>query len=188
MSVISIRQSLIVSVVLVISLQLNGQSYESFTDPRDGKTYQTLSISGKTWMAQNLNFESPDSWCYMDKAELCKEHGRLYTWAAAKRACPSGWRLPTDADWKSLENANGGPDNAGAKLMHGGSTGFNATLSGIRCTDGEFVNMGIYGDYWTSSLDPVGNVYVRYFFVQHKKLYRISFHKDTGRCVRCIKD
>jgi uncharacterized protein (TIGR02145 family) len=167
---------------------VQAQSLGSVTDPRDGKIYRTVTIGGKTWLAQNLNYEAAESWCYMDNPEYCGEYGRLYTWEAAMNSCPAGWHLPTDAEWKSLENAEGGPDYAGEKLLHGGNSGFNAMLSGIRCTDGVFVNLGVYGDYWTSSLDPVGNVYIRYLFVQHKKLYRLSFHKDTGRSVRCIKN
>ncbi|MDZ4846044.1 MAG: FISUMP domain-containing protein [Chitinophagales bacterium] len=186
-----IRQSafVIISVVLLFPVQqLNAQSLGKMTDKRDGKTYETVKMGEKVWIAQNLNYESPDSWCYADKPEYCAEYGRLYTWKAAMNACPARWSLPTDADWVALEKVNGGVEKAGANLMRGGSSGFNATLGGIRCTDGVFVNQGAYGDYWTSTTDVVGNAYMRYFFVQHKKLYRISFHKDTGRSVRCVKD
>lgn len=164
------------------------QSTGTFTDKRDGKTYKTVHMGDNVWMAQNLNYEISDSWCYSDKPEFCAEYGRLYTWQAAIQACPAGWRLPSDADWEDLEKSNGGTEKAGANLLQGGNSGFNAALGGIRCADGAFVNMGAYGDYWTSTTDAGGNAYMRYFFVHHKKIYRISFHKDTGRSVRCVKD
>ena len=176
------------ALLLLLCGQASAQTTGSVTDPRDGKTYATVKMGGKVWMAQNLNYATSDSWCYMDKPELCADYGRLYTWDAAMQACPAGWRLPTDKDWEALEKLNGGADNAGRELLQGGKSGFNATLGGIRCADGSFVNSGIYGDYWTSTMNAEGEVYMRYFFVQHRKIYRLSFHKDTGRSVRCIKD
>ena len=33
--------------------------------------------------------------------------GVLYNWTAAKEACPEGWHLPSDAEWKELETFTG---------------------------------------------------------------------------------
>ena len=54
-------------------------------------------------MIDNLNYNVPQSsWCYDSDEENCRQYGRLYTWEAAKRACPEGWRLPAEVEWQQL--------------------------------------------------------------------------------------
>ena len=53
-------------------------------------------------MAENLNFEMANSYCYKDSASYCNKYGRLYTWAAANSACPEGWHLPSETEWNAL--------------------------------------------------------------------------------------
>ena len=76
------------------------QSTGTFTDSRDGQTYQTISfkkaLTGTTftWMAQNLNYKIAGTYAYNDTTSNKKEFGLLYTWEAALKACPTGWHLP----------------------------------------------------------------------------------------------
>ena len=109
---------------------VNSVSIGSFTDSRDGQTYKTVKIGWQTWMAQNLNYKTANSYCYNDKDSNCSKYGRLYTWAAAmdsagkwsldgsgcgygldKRCaprypvqgvCPVGWHLPSVSEWNTL--------------------------------------------------------------------------------------
>jgi len=59
-----------------------------FTDNRDGKRYNTVRISGKTWMAENMNYQPPkgNSWCHNNDNSRCNKYGRLYDWNTAMNA------------------------------------------------------------------------------------------------------
>ena len=54
-------------------------------------------------MAQNLNYSAPSgSKCYGNNNSNCDTYGRLYNWATAMVACPIGWHLPEDDEWREL--------------------------------------------------------------------------------------
>lgn len=156
---------------------------KTITDTRDGQTYRTVELNGLLWMAENLNFKTPEgSWFYEDKPENGEKYGRLYTWEAAKKACPPGWRLPTDEEWRGLAMAHGGVDedaSDGGKaayeaLIDGGSSGFGALLGGWQCPDGSFAGLGASGNYW--SLSTTRHCAWYYFF--YEKLYRYNIDKE----------
>ena len=93
-----------------------------FTDSRDGKTYKSVGIGSQTWMAENLNYETPKSKCYDDAPSNCAKYGRLYTWDEAMNGaagsktipsgvqgvCPAGWHLPSSDEWVTLVAYVGG--------------------------------------------------------------------------------
>ena len=119
--------------------------------------YGTIVINGKTWLASNLDIETPNSVCYNDDPNNCSTYGRLYTKADAIQACPllgPGWRLPTFGEWEALVNLYGGfYNNAGYNaLINGGSSGFDALLGGLKVgTTNAFLGLGNSGSYWSSS-------------------------------------
>ncbi|MCM1297454.1 MAG: fibrobacter succinogenes major paralogous domain-containing protein, partial [Muribaculaceae bacterium] len=95
-----------------------------------------------------------------------KKYGYLYSFEGAKKACPDGWRVPTDADWKKLEQAMGMSkeeadimnawrgNGIGKELKRGGSTGFNALMAGCNAYCGGGSHLWINQDescyFWTS--------------------------------------
>jgi len=117
--------------------------FGSFTDSRDGKIYQTVTINAQEWVAENLAYlpavsrphlgSETDALYYVydydgSNAEAAKEtanydiYGVLYNWPAALTACPEGWHLPSDAEWTQLTDYLGGEDVAGGKMKETGTT------------------------------------------------------------------
>ena len=137
------------------------------TDSRNGQTYKTVTIGTQTWMAENLNYETANSYCYKDSVSNCTKYGRLYTWAAAmdsvgtwssngkgcgydvacsptypvRGVCPEGRHLPDTTEWNTLFTAVGGRLTAGTMLK---------SISG-------WYNSGDGTDTYSFSALPAGN-------------------------------
>lgn len=127
-----------------------------YTDPRDGQLYCTVRLAGKTWLAQNLNFDAPESQWYDNQPTRARPFGRLYTVSAARVACPPGWHLPSEAEWDHQAISLGAKWDIGDKrlfgeLIEGGRTAFEAVLGGLYDASASFP--GFYelhqnGYYW----------------------------------------
>lgn len=168
----------------------------TFTDPRDGQVYKTIELNGRTWMAQNLNYDVGEGcWVYDNDPKNGEKYGRLYTWKAAQKACPPGWRLPTDDEWRAMAKVFGGCDddaNDGGKaandaLIEGGSSGFSARLGGYRLFDGDFGLLGSWGEYWSATERGSDRAWY-YTFVGGGKLRRSLLGKSNGFSCRCLQD
>jgi uncharacterized protein (TIGR02145 family) len=92
-------------------------NYSSMTDSRDQKKYRTTIIGKKEWMAENLNYDNGNSFCYENAQNFCDKYGwRYYTRDAAAKVCPKGWHLPKKMEMKELIASVGGENVAGKKL------------------------------------------------------------------------
>ena len=208
-------------------------------DARDGQTYKTVKIGDQTWMAENLNYQynegTAKSYCYENRADLCAKYGRLYTWAAAidsmqiykdtkeqcghgkqcklpekvRGVCPSGWHLPTQAEWDVLIATAGCPCNAGKALkarsgwneLNGTDDyGFSALPGGMRYgyhdseekpdLEDHFMDAGREAIFW-SATESTDNALAGWMILvdyaddaSTLKFYR----KRSALSVRCVKD
>ena len=142
-------------------------SYGEMTDGRDGKTYRTLYIAGRTWMAENLNFTDSsklpilvgNNRCYDDDPGECEAFGRLYSREAAlndsrctcyngscpsmsgnvQGVCPDGWHIPSKSEAEQLANSVA---NQASSLNS--SNGWDADHRGNNSTGMSFVGAGVY--------------------------------------------
>ena len=186
---------------------------ESFTDSRDGQSYDVVKIGNLSWMAENLNYATEMSVCPDGDSRNCKRLGRLYTWAEAKTVCPEGWRLPTKADFEALVNAASGDAArplAGATLKSrdgwfkkgNGSDefGFNALPAGYRgavlktddgtVTGGKFDGIGGYAYFWSADEDaenPESNAFYLFLSFSSDAASLNAFAKEDYRSVRCVR-
>jgi len=155
---------------------------------------------GKPWTTRNLDVNLAPSYCYGNADTNCQSYGRLYTWDSARRACQtlgSGWRLPTDQDWRQLAKAYGGVSadsedrgkNAYQALMPGGASGFNAQLGGGREASGQFARLEAHGFYWTATEETPAAAWYYNFGKGGLALHRQGGgEKPEAFAVRCVKD
>ena len=167
------------------------------TDYRDGLSYRVVNIGSQIWMAENLNYKS---WCATVVTDECLTHvpKQTYYWEEAMNACPSGWHLPSNAEWYTLFLSVGGQFTAGKALKSnwgwtgdrdwiGGDVygtdayGFSARSSGYWISY-NYHNEGDYAFFWSStegfSMELVDRSDIAYLIEGRK--YRSS--------VRCVKD
>ena len=185
----------------------------SFTDGRDGQEYRYVYIGSRAWMMENLNYQpatGTGSWCYKNDDRNCQDYGRLYSWDAALSACPAGWRLPSDQEWKDLEihlgmarneaDSTGWRESAhvGIQLKatwdwNSGGTGenvsrFTALPAGFREDDGSFHFIGDLTTYWSSTWTDEGHAWGRAMIYRSSGVYRWRYLKSGGYSVRCVKN
>jgi len=201
-------KSILLFALLIFSQSLHTQEIGSLTDERDGQVYKTVTYKIKdgdktlpmTWMIENLNYEIEGSYCRDDSIKNCETMGRLYLWAAAIKACPQGWHLPSNDEWLSLADLYGGVDLAGVHLKstsdlwdRGGKGSnkslFNAMPFGVGAKPVGYHLFGRVAIFWSSSIKDERFAWD----------WKLSFNRTTlvkwpgprnnaGNSVRCIQD
>ena len=177
-----------------------GSSTGTFTDPRDGQVYTTVVIGSQTWFAENLNYETTDSWWYENSSANGDIYGRLYTWEAALTACPPGWHLPSNDEWNVIANFLGGGTIAGSQMKESGtahwvapnadatnSSGFTALPAGYYY-NGIFNHLGTITFIWSSTEHSDSEAIDRFLTSGNPQLHYSDDTKTKGFSIRCIKD
>ena len=114
--------------------------------------------------------------------------------------CPTGWHLPSDAEWTELVDYLGGETIAAGKLKESGNmhwnspnigatneTGFTALPGGYRFY-GEFYDIGGYANFWTAMESSGTSAWTRFFYYDSAGLQRNATEKRGGLSVRCVRD
>ena len=178
-----------------------------FTDMRDGQTYKFVTIGSQVWMAENLKYRTQKSFCYEEDSSMCDANGSLYTFDEALKACPEGWRLPSQEDFEELLSfVNGskiqGPGDyeGAAKLKstagweldaegNGGGTddfGFSAVPAGYWWAEaGEFISDGS-ASFWSST--EIGDDSATMFDLTFSYASLNYTDRNMGVSVRCVKN
>lgn len=187
-----------------------------------GKTYTTVAIGTQCWFAQNLDNDDGCSsiewvnstdvgWCGYYTGGPFANEGLLYQWSAAmdgstdagaQGLCPTGWHIPTDAQWKILVEGQataGCEVSTGAQcspagthlsnytLNHDNSSGFSGMLAGFRFNTGAINYRSTDGIIW-SSTSSGGNAWSRHLYSTSAAVARGADSKAWAWSVRCLKD
>jgi uncharacterized protein (TIGR02145 family) len=202
----------------------------------EGNVYITVKIGNQWWMAENLaatkyndgtpiahyqtdtakwNNDTVGAYCTYDN--FLNPPGLLYNFYAvtnAAKLAPSGWHIPTDAEWKTLEIHLGmtsgeaekvnfrGTNQADALKQEGSNawspysgiwstneTGFSALAGNCRMFDGVWgdpFGFSYTGFWWTGS----NHSEEKAWHMDYKKSNVFRHHglKTYGFSVRCVKD
>jgi uncharacterized protein (TIGR02145 family) len=201
-------------------------TYGSVTD-QNGNTYATIVIGTQEWMAENLrtttyangdpipNVTDGSQWIglstgawahYQNNAIYENPYGKLYNWYAVadpRNVCPTGWHVPTDAEWTVLSDYLGGEDVAGGKMKSTGTqywnlpntgatneSGFSGLPGGYRDyqDNGAFYNLSFSG-FWWAALEFDLDLASRKSLTEGTSLMGSGgFPKKIGISVRCLRN
>jgi len=155
-----------------------------------------------------------EKYCWQNNTNYCDgtsgmlKYGGFYEWKEALQfysgqpalpvqgVCPDAWHVPSKDEFDELITFLGGGSAAATAMQPNGSSGFNALLTGYRCTmNGGFLNSPTGGSkityYWTSEQSDASNAY----FYEVRQNYSFfgnglysPFLKTIGTSIRCLKD
>ncbi len=184
-----------------------------------GKTYNTVQIGNQCWLKENLDVgamilgnQNPsnngtiEKYCYNNDDANCTTYGGLYQWNEAMQylttekaqgICPTGWHIPTLAEFVTLVTSVGGNGNSLKSVGQGtgsgagtNTTGFSGLLAGYRDRDisGPFYYLGTETIFWSSTEAGNSIAYRMYLAYNNSNIIYPYTNKDYGFSVRCLKD
>jgi uncharacterized protein (TIGR02145 family) len=199
----------------------------------EGNLYSTVNIGSQVWMAENFratkfndgtpiaNITDNTEWLNLSGAAYCWYNndisykptlGALYSWYTITEGdlCPSGWHVPTDEEYNTLELYLGlNPDsvnvwgwrgtNQGTQLKSttgwddGGNgtntSGFTGLPGGYRyAAQGAFYSLGTVTYWWTATEASADLGWYRRLDASCNDIYKAATSKRGGKYIRCIKN
>jgi uncharacterized protein (TIGR02145 family) len=214
---------------------------DSVTDI-DGNVYHTVRIGTQVWTVENLRTtkyidgsaipfvidnsiwltHSSPGYCYYNNTtntDSIKLFGALYNWYAVntKKLAPSGWHVPMDAEWDTLQNylivngynwdgtktgnkiakslaaranwwSNSSAGAIGNDLTKNNSSGFSALPAGYRYVVGNFNYIGYFGSWWSATGTGADIAYCSSLANNNDSLIRTNDFEGCGFSVRLVRD
>lgn len=197
----------------------------------DGNVYRTIKIGDQVWMAENLRvtrYRNGDplpkvtgnsAWAALDAPAYCwygndstahgATYGALYNWYAVdsvanghRSVCPSGWHIPSEAEWTILTTSLGGIDVAGGKMKEAGTSHWlppnaGATNESRFCglpggyrgyTNGRYENVGLFGHWWSATPSDAAEAWGEGLFTFEAAANHSPSVKKNGFSIRCVRD
>lgn len=187
----------------------------------DGNIYNTVTIGTQCWMVENLkttkyndgttipNVTDSAQWSGLSTGAYCyynnnatnnTTYGKLYNWYAVNtgKLAPTGWHVPTDAEWITLTTFLGGANIAGGAMKTAilwnnpntgatNSSGFTGLPSGHR-QSGSFSGIGEICFFWSSTDYESINAWSRPLYAVSSSTVKYGQNKKNGFTIRCVKD
>ena len=193
----------------------------------DGNEYETVLIGTQCWTKTNLRVapagatdatssganSNTEPYYYVKPGVDAATYGYYYNWEAAKLACPSGWHLPSDAEWTAMEATQTSMDVTGSgwrgdhagKLAGdgwnssstagapGNATDANHNASGFSAVPAGFwfygfLYAGTDADFWSSTEGGTSGAWRRTLYYYGADVDRDADSRDAGFSVRCLRD
>jgi uncharacterized protein (TIGR02145 family) len=183
------------------------------------KTYNTVQIGSQCWLKENLDVGTMvagvdtqkydgviEKYCYNNDTNYCRTYGGLYQWDEAmaysttpgiKGICPTGWHIPTRADFQILDKAVSGNANSLKAIGQGvdsgtgtNTSGFSALFAGFRDPTGSFAGTGSFSvaAFWSSNEYDADTVHFMYMMSNDSNIYFYTLQDIYGFSVRCLKN
>tara|TARA_B100000780_G_scaffold117919_1_gene82740 strand:- start:364 stop:1425 length:1062 start_codon:yes stop_codon:yes gene_type:complete len=196
----------------------------------EGYDYSTVQIGDHCWFAENCRYlpevsdssidstTEPHYYVYgyegtdvaaAQATENYATYGALYNWSAVmtEGICPSGWHIPSDGEWQTMEMSLGMSEAVAAQTGWRGapvgdylkstsgwnsgdngsnSSGFTGLPGGSRFSGG-FLDNGGHGLWWSAS-ESDSNSWRRVLYTDYDSVDRSSDSRDNGFSARCVRD
>jgi uncharacterized protein (TIGR02145 family) len=202
----------------------------SIVNDTEGNAYSTIQLGNQVWMQENLKatrfrngdpiplITSTNEWInlfspgisYFNNDPLnVATYGVLYNWYTVndpRGICPTGWHVPSNAEWLELSNYLGASTVTGGLLKTTGTlsdslgfwnapntgatnrSGFSAQPAGSRSFTGSFIDLSSKSLWWTTTEDVnIGSLHW-YILNNSAVFFNDRESKRAGLSVRCVKD
>ena len=206
---------------------IDGNTYQSVTNCGLTFTKQNLNVSKYSDGTPIPQVADPTAWGNLTTGAWCyyenntangAVYGKLYNWYAVagiydaaslanpalrKKLAPTGWHIPSDAEWTQLTTCLGGFLAAGKMKSTGtiqagtslwlspntgasNASGFTGFPGGVR--DNAFAWTGSEGKWWSLSESSTTNALLRGLFYESEGITIFNNSKRFGYSVRCLRD